>query len=414
MLSKSLVHAKGDEWRVMRCYLSSAFTPEKLKVMCQQIFSCSDNFLRQVRSKKLFEVESLVFDFTTEVIASCTLGVQVLSGSSESDKFWNAIDLIFNTSPLHMPKTIYAVIHPKVFSWIHNLIMPNSSIQFFINFTKALIKCREQSGIERTDLLQLMLTLKNKEKNRALITHNSERTEESVNQLKYNSYSELNCGEKVFTDDYITAHIFNILYGGTIPTATPLSFALFEIARNESIQKCIREEVEAIVIKYGGWNYSAFQEMVYLDQVIQETMRIYNYSTFLLRSVTKPYKLPGTDIVLEKGVFVNIPVSAVHMDPHYYPSPEKFDPDRFTGNKYKTSATFFPFGNGPRTCIAMRFAVLVIKVCIARTLFRYSLTVSEKTPLPLRFDINAIFPKVKEGLWLNAVERDTNIYSTLV
>uniref|UniRef100_A0A1B6KQ36 Cytochrome P450 n=1 Tax=Graphocephala atropunctata TaxID=36148 RepID=A0A1B6KQ36_9HEMI len=406
ILSKALVYAKGDEWRVMRYYLSSAFTTDKLKCMSQQIFSCSNNFLRNIKAKKLFEVESLVFEFTTEVIASCTLGVQLLSGSSENGKFWSAVDVIFNSSLLHMPKILYAIVHPKIFNWIRNIIMPNSCTKFFVNFTQALIRCREHNGIEGTDILQLLLTLKEKEKTRLLTDFNSGGIEENEDLPKCTTCSKLHCAEKLFSDDYITAQIFNILFGGTIPTVTPLSFALLEIARNDSIQRRIQEEVDSIIIKYGGWNYSAFQEMVYIDQVIQETMRVYNYRTFLLRSVTKPYKIPGTDIVLEKGVFVNIPVSAIHMDPQYYPDPEVFDPDRFAGNNYRPSAVFLPFGAGPRTCIAMRFAVLIIKMCISRTLLRYSLKVNEKTPSPLTFDNTVTSPKVKGGLWLEAVERE--------
>lgn len=43
----------------------------------------------------------------------------------------------------------------------------------------------------------------------------------------------------------------------------------------------------------------------------------------------------------------------IHSDPEYYPEPEKFIPERFNEENKKniTPYTYFPFGDGPRTCI---------------------------------------------------------------
>lgn len=64
-----------------------------------------------------------------------------------------------------------------------------------------------------------------------------------------------------------------------------------------------------------------------------------------------PYKLPDSDLVIEKGVLVWIPLMGLHRDPQYYPEPDRFDPDRFEGNNFKPTSTYLPFGDGPRICI---------------------------------------------------------------
>jgi cytochrome P450 len=43
-------------------------------------------------------------------------------------------------------------------------------------------------------------------------------------------------------------------------------------------------------------------------------------------------------------------IRGLHMDPKFYPDPEKFDPSRFDNVERKQSA-FMPFGAGPRNCI---------------------------------------------------------------
>ncbi|PRD33588.1 UNVERIFIED_CONTAM: Cytochrome P450 3A8 [Trichonephila clavipes] len=46
------------------------------------------------------------------------------------------------------------------------------------------------------------------------------------------------------------------------------------------------------------------------------------------RMAIAEYKLGDTGITIPKGMIVNIPAYAMHMDPKLFPDPEKFDPDR--------------------------------------------------------------------------------------
>lgn len=79
-----------------------------------------------------------------------------------------------------------------------------------------------------------------------------------------------------------------------------------------------------------------------------ETMRKYPPLGNLPRLVRKDYKIPGTDIVLEKGTNVVIPAFAIQRDPDIYPEPEQFKPERFESEKVKErhSMTWLPFGEG--------------------------------------------------------------------
>jgi cytochrome P450 len=86
-----------------------------------------------------------------------------------------------------------------------------------------------------------------------------------------------------------------------------------------------------------------------------ETLRKYPAVPILNRECIKTYKLPDTDIVLEKGILTVIPVLALHHDPKYYPDPERFDPERFSEEEKakRHHYVYLPFGEGPRICIGM-------------------------------------------------------------
>lgn len=66
----------------------------------------------------------------------------------------------------------------------------------------------------------------------------------------------------------------------------------------------------------------------------------------LLRSASKDYKVPNTNLTIPKGTLTMIPVFAIHMDPDIYPNPENFDPERFSDeNKMdRHPMAFIPFG----------------------------------------------------------------------
>lgn len=71
------------------------------------------------------------------------------------------------------------------------------------------------------------------------------------------------------------------------------------------------------------------------------------------RQCTKNFTIPDTNIEIEKGTSLIIPLYKIHQDPNNFPEPNKFDPERFSPENKVTrhSCAFIPFGEGPRMCI---------------------------------------------------------------
>lgn len=82
-----------------------------------------------------------------------------------------------------------------------------------------------------------------------------------------------------------------------------------------------------------------------------ETMRKYPPLPMLNRICVKPYRVPGTEVVIEEGTPVIISLLGLQRDPEYYPEPLKFDPERFSNENNIVPYTYLPFGDGPRNCI---------------------------------------------------------------
>lgn len=130
-------------------------------------------------------------------------------------------------------------------------------------------------------------------------------------------------------------------------------------------------------------------------------------STIVERVCTKPYTIEPISpeekpVHIQKGDGIWIPIVGIHLDPQYYPSPEKFDPERFNdGNKHKIKPyTYIPFGLGPRNCIASRFALLECKALIYNLLLNFELVPIRKTRIPLKISRKSMMMVAEGGIWL--------------
>lgn len=114
------------------------------------------------------------------------------------------------------------------------------------------------------------------------------------------------------------------------------------------------------------------------------------------------YKVPDTQMVIEKGMSVVIPVYAIHHDPAIYPQPEQYDPSRFTSEEMKKRhpMAWLAFGEGPRNCIAQRFGIMETRIGIISLLSRFKFLPCSKTPIPMTFGPSPIVLSPKESVYL--------------
>ena len=169
---------------------------------------------------------------------------------------------------------------------------------------------------------------------------------------------------------------------GSFTTSTTLGFFLAEMIRHEHILEKLVKEVDEIWVERGISRNSSNQEivtalkdMVYLDAVLNETLRRHPPVTAGRRSLQKDIEILGHKV--PAGVLVSVSQKALHHHPKYWDNPDTFDPERFLGNKEIVPFTFIPFIVGPRKCIGKNFAILQMKIFLSIWLSRM---IFEKLP----------------------------------
>ncbi|CAO2630644.1 Cytochrome P450 3A31 [Lemmus lemmus] len=124
--------------------------------------------------------------------------------------------------------------------------------------------------------------------------------------------------------------------------------------------------------------------MEYLDMVLNEILRLYPIGFRIDRVCKQDVDVDG--VLVPKGSVVMIPVYALHHDPQYWPEPEEFHPERFSKeNKGSINPyVYMPFGNGPRNCIGMRFALMSMKLALTKVLQNFSFQPCKETQIPMK------------------------------
>ncbi|XP_023210217.1 cytochrome P450 3A19-like [Centruroides sculpturatus] len=156
-------------------------------------------------------------------------------------------------------------------------------------------------------------------------------------------------------------------------TGTTLSFVTHLLMNYPKIQEKVREEINA-VLENEEPSYSAVSKMQYLNQIISESLRLYPpVLTVTTRKVGKTFTYKN--LTIPKDLALQHAIWKSHRDPEIWQDPESFDPDRFSPERKDSidPYAYQPFGNGPRNCIGMRFAFLVMKMILASLLrsFRF-------------------------------------------
>ena len=180
------------------------------------------------------------------------------------------------------------------------------------------------------------------------------------------------------------------------------------LAKNPEVQECLHAEIKEAVEENGSTNldYNTIQNLPYLDQTIHETLR-YHPLTILERKCTKDYKMPGTNLVIPKDMLVQIPAAALMRDPKLFPFPNQFNPENFSSENRadRSPYSFLGFGQGPRNCVGMRFALLQVKVAMVQVIANYKLVPGPRTPEKLVHEPMSQAALPKGGTWVKVEQR---------
>jgi sterol 14-demethylase len=158
-----------------------------------------------------------------------------------------------------------------------------------------------------------------------------------------------------------------LLMGGQHTSSTTGTWILFELANSqEAIDRILKEQSMVLtgredtpIDELPDFDYDQLREMVYLDCVLKEALRLHPPIHTMMRKVEKDLTYKGYTI--PKGHFICGAPSVSQLDSKRFPEPMKFNPNRFSNSdegsgewtingvdvaQKSAKSHFLPFGAG--------------------------------------------------------------------
>ncbi|MFY9861866.1 MAG: cytochrome P450 [Candidatus Cybelea sp.] len=170
------------------------------------------------------------------------------------------------------------------------------------------------------------------------------------------------------TDEQIRDEIMTLFIAGHETTANAMTWALVLLARNPEV------DARAAVAAAQG-------DRDYLDRLVKEILRLYPPAWIIGRETRSDVTLAdGTRVA--RGMTVFMAPLILHRRAEYFEDPERFDPQRWTGED-PAPFSYVPFGGGARRCIGEEFARNEMRIVLEPLLRKFRFTFAGDSSVPI-------------------------------
>ncbi|KPU73082.1 uncharacterized protein Dana_GF14835, isoform B [Drosophila ananassae] len=253
--------------------------------------------------------------------------------------------------------------HSTIQSFTLSRLPQKSSFTYRLrDLIKQSVELREDHGLIRKDILQLLVRFRNGNE------VSGEKWQIEKNQEKCLSIKRL---AKVAED------LLKVSLDSVASTAT---LSLFEILQEPLIVEKLQAEVSDLSNENGQLKFEELDGLKYMDMCLKETVRKYPPVPIIERICRKTYSLPNSKLTIDEGKTLMVPLLAIHRDERYFSEPMKYKPLRFLAEngagpcqKESKNNAFIGFGIGGAHCVGQNFAKLVIKVALVKLLQNFRL-----------------------------------------
>ncbi|XP_075154534.1 putative cytochrome P450 28d1 isoform X1 [Haematobia irritans] len=374
---------KGEVWKERRTEIIPGMTPNRIKSaypvtldICKRL---SEYIKRKLEPppKDGLEMFQVCLRYTTQVVSDCVLGIDTLSLSDKPSHLMNKVHELFKPSTSLILHQIAIALVPSLKNIWKVTFFSKSITKYFFDLMEGAIELRRKQGDNsRVDFLNFVLQLQDK---------------------------------KELPSKIMGANVMTFLTDGFFTTAHTIAHCLLELARNQDVQEKLREEILNNTNEDGFVTFESLSEMPYLNACFNEAVRMFPPFVMNTKLCTRPYEFVNSDgqtYKMQKGEVVLLPHYCFHHDERYYEDPEEFKPERFLAeNKsikdHRDKGLYLGFGDGPRICMGMRFALTQGKAAIVELIRNFHLKLNPKTRKDIMFEKKEFMVRLDGGIWLD-------------
>ena len=318
----SLALQTGGEHQNRRKLLAQAFMPRALSGYIETVEA-----ITQTYGKKWAELETLTWypelrDYTFDVACKLLVGLDQGAQTELGHLFETWCGGLFSI-PLGLPWTRFG--------------QAKKSRKRLMVLLEEIIRQRQQSADFGSDALSLLIQAKDEDGNSL-----------GIDELK--------------------DQVLLLLFAGHETLTSALASFCLLVAQHPQVLAALRAE-QAAFAPESPLTLDMLRQMPYLEQVLQEVLRLIPPVGGGFRKVLKTCELNGYQI--PEGWTVLYEINQTHLNSDDYDAPTNFQPERFAKDAQPNKYSYVPFGGGIRECLGKEFARLEMKLFAVHLLRTY-------------------------------------------
>jgi benzoate 4-monooxygenase len=174
------------------------------------------------------------------------------------------------------------------------------------------------------------------------------------------------------------------LIAGSDTTSNTSCAILYWVCKTPGVLEKLQKELDAAIPEGIGMDVPTFEmvkDLKYMQNVINETLRIHSTSSLGLPRVVPP----GEGITILGHHFpaytvLSVPAYTIHHSKEIWgPDADEFNPDRWNELTERQKVGFIPFSYGPRSCVGRNVAEMELALIVATTFRRYEFDLYQNT-----------------------------------
>lgn len=169
---------------------------------------------------------------------------------------------------------------------------------------------------------------------------------------------------KGMSDETLRDEMATFLFAGHETSALALTYVWYLLSEQPRVRQKLHDELQS-VLRGDSPTMADLRDFKYTDKVVTEALRLYPPAYVVFRETREDLEIGGYTIPARTSL--TLPQFVIHTDERWYDDRTSSDPERWT-SEMETDLpdyAYFPFGDGSRHCIGMRFANAEIRLVVA-------------------------------------------------
>lgn len=152
--------------------------------------------------------------------------------------------------------------------------------------------------------------------------------------------------EETLSFEEVVANSQSYIIAGSDTTSNTLTFLTWAVATRPAIRDRLIKELQTLP---DNFTESHVRELKYLDNVINETLRLHSAAPSTLPRAVPQGGAQIGGYFLAEGTTIGTQAYTMHRNPDTFPNPKEFNPERWENATKEMKDAMMPFGRGSRS-----------------------------------------------------------------